>query len=76
VRAAAARLTVRPWHGFWLSAMLSVASVWIGIGLAYAIPKAPASFTIMTTAAGFYALAALAGRAPGRRFGAVHAGAS
>src|SRR6185312_5341607 len=74
--AAAARLTVRPWHGFWLSATLSVASVWIGIGLAYAIPKAPASFTIMTTATGFYALAALAGRAPGRRFGAVHAGAS
>ena len=74
--AAAARLTVRPWHGFWLSAMLSVASVWVGIGLAYAIPKAPASFTIMITAAGFYALAALAGRASGRRFRAVHAGAS
>ena len=74
--AAAARLTVRPWHGFWLSATLSVASVWIGVGLTYAIPKAPASFTIMATAAGFYALTALASRTPGRRFAVAHAGAS
>ena len=70
--AAAARLTTRPWHGFWLSATLSAASVWIGIGLAYAVPKAPASFTIMATAAGFYALAAVASRTAGRRLQAVH----
>jgi zinc/manganese transport system permease protein len=57
--AAAARLTTRPWHGFWLSAMLSVAAIWIGVTLAYAIPAAPATFTIMSTAATIYALAAL-----------------
>lgn len=62
--AAAARLTTRPWRGFWLSATLSVASIWIGVALAYAIPKAPASFTIMATAAALYAFAALVGAKP------------
>ena len=65
--AAAARLTTHPWRGFWLSATLSAAAVWIGIALAYAIPKAPASFTIMATAAALYALAALAGHTRERR---------
>ncbi|MEZ0052636.1 zinc/manganese transport system permease protein [Mycobacterium sp. MAA66] len=64
--AAAARLTTRPWRGFWLSATLSVASIWIGVGLAYAIPKAPASFTIMATAAMLYAAAALVSTNPAR----------
>jgi zinc/manganese transport system permease protein len=59
--AAAARLTTRPWRGFWLSALLSAATIWIGVALAYAIPKAPASFTIMATAAAMYALAAVVG---------------
>ncbi|MDR3658838.1 MAG: metal ABC transporter permease [Mycobacterium sp.] len=59
--AAAARLTTRPWPGFWLAAALSVGSIWVGIGLAYAIPKAPASFTIMATAAAVYASAAVIG---------------
>lgn len=62
--AAAARLTTRPWRGFWLSAILSVASIWIGVALAYAIPKAPASFTIMATAAALYAFAALVSAKP------------
>ncbi|AGB22413.1 ABC-type Mn2+/Zn2+ transport system, permease component [Mycobacterium sp. JS623] len=60
--AAAARLTSRPWRGFWLAATVSAVSVWIGISVAYAIPKAPASFTIITTAAALYALATLASR--------------
>lgn len=64
--AAAARLTTRPWRGFWLSAILSVTSIWIGVALAYAIPKAPASFTIMVTAAALYALAALVSTKPMR----------
>lgn len=64
--AAAARLTTRPWRGFWLSAALSVASIWIGVGLAYAIPKAPASFTIMATAAALYAAAAVVSTNPAR----------
>ncbi|WP_232004852.1 metal ABC transporter permease [Mycobacterium sp. ACS1612] len=57
--AAAGRLTTRPWRGFWLAAMLSAASLWIGIGLAYAVPKAPASFMIMATAAAIYGLTAV-----------------
>ncbi|HZA12115.1 metal ABC transporter permease [Mycobacterium sp.] len=57
--AAAARLTTRPWHGFWLSAVLAVAAIWIGVTIAYAVPAAPATFTIMATAAAMYALAAL-----------------
>jgi zinc/manganese transport system permease protein len=64
--AAAARLTTRPWHGFWLSAALSIGAIWVGVTLAYVIPAAPATFTIMSTAAAIYALAALV-RANGRR---------
>lgn len=70
--AAAARLTTRPWRGFWLSATLSITAVWVGIGVAYAVPKAPASFTIMAAAAGIYGLVALSGRRTGRRFGTGH----
>jgi zinc/manganese transport system permease protein len=55
--AAAARLTTRPWRGFWLSAVLAIAAV--GITLAYVLPAAPATFTIMATAAAIYAVAAL-----------------
>ncbi|WP_418004580.1 metal ABC transporter permease [Mycobacterium sp. PDNC021] len=56
--AAAARLTTHPWRGFWLAGGLAVASIWIGVTLAYVIPKAPASFTIMTTATVLYVAAA------------------
>jgi zinc/manganese transport system permease protein len=57
--AAAARLTNRPWRGFWLSAVLATAAIWGGVTLAYAIPAAPATFMIMTCAAAIYAGAAL-----------------
>jgi zinc/manganese transport system permease protein len=57
--AAAQRLTDRPWAGFLLSGALAVASVWIGIALAYAAPALPASFTIMATSTACYAGAAL-----------------
>jgi zinc/manganese transport system permease protein len=57
--AAAARLTNRPWRGFWLSAVLSTAAIWGGVTLAYVIPAAPATFLIMTCAAAIYAGAAL-----------------
>jgi zinc/manganese transport system permease protein len=59
--AAAARLTTRPWHGFWLSAVLATAAIWIGVTIAYAVPAAPATFTIMSTAAAIYLLAAVTG---------------
>lgn len=57
--AAAARLTTRPWRGFWLSAVLATAAIWIGVITAYAIPAAPATFTIMSTAAAIYLVAAV-----------------
>lgn len=66
--AAAARLTIRPWSGFWLSALLAVTAIWVGVWLAYLIPAAPASFTIMIVAAATYLAAGMAGfaRARGR----------
>jgi zinc/manganese transport system permease protein len=57
--AAAARLTTQPWHGFWLSAVLATAAIWIGVTIAYAVPAAPATFTIMSTAAAIYLIAAV-----------------
>jgi zinc/manganese transport system permease protein len=63
--AAAARLTTRPWHGFWLSAVLATTAIWIGVTIAYAMPAAPATFTIMSTAATIY-LFAVATSARGR----------
>jgi zinc/manganese transport system permease protein len=56
--AAAQRITDRPWPAFALSGALAVAAMWIGLGLAYAYPTLPASFTIMTVATTEYALAA------------------
>ncbi|GAB2567879.1 metal ABC transporter permease [Nocardia heshunensis] len=62
--AAAARLTVRPWHAFWLSAGLAILAVWAGITLSYEIPSAPASFTITACAAACYLSAFLLGLRP------------
>lgn len=55
--AAARLLTDRPWRAFWLSGLLAVAAVWIGLVIAYAAPRLPPSFTIMTVAVAEYALA-------------------
>ena len=71
--AAAARLTTGPWHGFWLSAVLATAAIWIGVTIAYAIPQAPATITIMSTAATMYLIAAVItarGRQPRRALAA------
>ena len=57
--AAAQRLTGRPWPALALSAGLAVAAMWLGLGLAYAYPTLPPSFTIMAVATGEYAVAAL-----------------
>ncbi|WP_375503067.1 metal ABC transporter permease [uncultured Jatrophihabitans sp.] len=57
--AAAQLLTDRPWWGFVLSGLLSVAAMWIGITVAYAAPKFPVSFDIMTTATLIYLTAAV-----------------
>lgn len=63
---AAMRLTTRPWRGFLLSAALAAAAIWIGITIAYAVPAAPATFTIMSTAATSYLLASLISNRAGR----------
>jgi zinc/manganese transport system permease protein len=57
---AAHRLTVRPFRAMLLSAVFAVASVWLGLSLAYAAPSLPPSFAIMAVAtvifAGSYAI--------------------
>jgi zinc/manganese transport system permease protein len=57
--AAARRLTNRPWAGFAWAGIIAVASLWIGVIVAYAAPTLPASFAIMATSTAFYAGAAL-----------------
>ncbi len=52
--ATAQRITDHPWPGVMLSGFIAVAVVWMGIAFTYAVPKAPASFSIMTVAAGTY----------------------
>jgi zinc/manganese transport system permease protein len=57
--AAAQRLTDRPWRALCVSAVLAVAAMWLGLGLAYALAALPPSFTIMAVAAAEYAAATL-----------------
>lgn len=54
---AAHRLTARPWAGLGLSGGLALASVWLGLALAYLFPTLPPSTTIVSTAVAIYAAA-------------------
>jgi zinc/manganese transport system permease protein len=56
---AAQRLTTRPFAALWLSAGIAVASTWVGLGIAYAVPSVPPSFGILGVATGCYLVAAL-----------------
>lgn len=56
---AALRLTSRPFAAMGLSALFAVLSVWLGLGLAYAWPYLPPSFTILAVASLFYLASAL-----------------
>ncbi len=56
--AAAQRLTARPWRALGLAGALAVLAMWAGLGLAYAAPALPPSFTITAFAAAEFALAA------------------
>ncbi len=47
---AAHRMTARPYHALALSAGLAVAEMWAGLGLSYAAPRLPPSFTILAVA--------------------------
>ncbi|HKC27308.1 MAG TPA: metal ABC transporter permease, partial [Jatrophihabitans sp.] len=60
--AAAQLLTDRPWWGFVLAALLAVAATWIGVAVAYAVPRLPVSFDIMAAATAIYLIAAVAAR--------------
>jgi zinc/manganese transport system permease protein len=57
---AAHRLTTNPFRGLALSAVLAVASVWIGLTLSYEFPTLTPSTMIISTAAATYLLALLA----------------
>jgi zinc/manganese transport system permease protein len=63
---AAHRITTRPYRGLALSAVFSVASVWVGLTLSYEFPTLPPSSMIIAAAVGIYtlALAATAARDP------------
>ena len=63
---AAQRLTARPYRALWLSTAFAVASVWAGLGIAYADSKIPPSFSIMAVATAIYAAAVAATSSPRR----------
>ena len=70
----AQRLTTRPFRALWLSALIAVASVWVGLTIAYAAPSIPPSFGILAVATGCYLVSYLVtaavpriGRAMGQR---------
>jgi zinc/manganese transport system permease protein len=54
---AAHRITSSPYRGLLLSAVLAVASVWIGLTLSYVFPTLPPSSMIIATAVAAYVLA-------------------
>ncbi len=66
---ASQRLTARPFVAVWLSAGIAVASVWIGLTVAYLAPRVPASFGIVAVASVTYlvSIAATSSRWRNRR---------
>jgi zinc/manganese transport system permease protein len=52
--ATAQRLTTRPFLAMWLSAAIAVASIWVGLAIAYAASRVPPSFAILTVSTGAY----------------------
>jgi zinc/manganese transport system permease protein len=56
---AALRLTARPFRAMWISAAISVVSMWVGLTIAYAAPSVPPSFSILAVATGFYLFTSL-----------------
>jgi zinc/manganese transport system permease protein len=61
---AAMRLTSRPFVALGLSVAISVGSMWIGLGLSYAVPSIPPSFAILAIATSAYLCAAGLSRRP------------
>lgn len=56
---AAHRLTSSPYRGIALSACFALASVWIGLAIAYRFPSVPPSTAVISTATALYAAASL-----------------
>jgi len=65
--AIAQQLTLRPYRALFISTLVAVASMWIGLALSYWIPKLPPSFAIVATLTAGYLATALAVRAFRRR---------
>ena len=59
----AQRLTARPFVGMWLSGGIAVASMWIGLGLAYAFPSLVPSFSILAVATSSFLVSSVLGAA-------------
>jgi len=51
---AAHRVTAQPFRALWLSAAIAVASMWLGLTLAYLVPRVPPSFGILGVATAVY----------------------
>jgi zinc/manganese transport system permease protein len=54
---AAQQLTTRPFRALWLSGAIAVASMWLGLAVAYAAPSVPPSFAILAVATSTFAAA-------------------
>ncbi len=61
--ATAQRLTIRPYVGLALSALVAVAATWVGLIVSYAVSSVPPSFAIIGTAVVMYGLVRLGGAA-------------
>lgn len=59
---AASQLTARPLVAFALSAVIAVASTWVGLTASYVLPSVPPSFAILAAAALTYLAASVAQR--------------
>jgi zinc/manganese transport system permease protein len=64
---AAQRLAANPYRALALSAVLAVASMWLGLVLSYALPTLPPSTAVIAIAAAIYLLAFLLTSPPARR---------
>ena len=72
--AAAQRLTSRPYRALAISVGIAVASVWIGLAIAYAVSPVPPSFAILSVATAAYLVARIARRERRAEASDVHAG--
>jgi zinc/manganese transport system permease protein len=62
--AAAHRLTVRPYQGLLLSALIALGSVWLGLTLAYYVPRLPPGSAVIFVAVAAYVIASAWALAP------------